>query len=285
MGPTPPSFVTTPDGLHGVELFVVLVAIASAAALVTSRMSMPYSVALIVAGLIVGAAIPPEALEVTPDLILAVLVPGLVFEASFKLDVAELRKSSGVVAILAIPGVLITAAVVAIVASMSTGLDPALGFLLGAIVSATDPVAVIELFKRLDAPSRLATVVDAEALFNDGTGVMLFAIALVAVTQPVGIAEGAVALASTVLISGILGVLAGVVRDRTYVLDRSPPDPEPRSPSSPPTGPTWWHSAWSSPGSSPRSQRASSSDGPASVAASRNRRWPPWTASGASPPS
>ena len=203
--------MSVPEGVHGVELFVVLVAIASAAALVTTRLAMPYSVALILAGLVVGAAIPPEALEVTPELILAVLVPGLVFEASFKLDVAELRKTSGLVAILAIPGVLITAAVVAVVASVATGLDPALGFLLGAMVSATDPVAVIDLFKRLDAPGRLATVVDAEALFNDGTGVVLFAIALVAITRPVGVADGAAGFGAVVIISAILGVLAGLV--------------------------------------------------------------------------
>jgi len=202
----------------GVELFVGLVAIASAAALVTSRLSMPYSVALILAGLVVGAVIPPEALEVTPDLILAVLVPGLVFEAAFKLNVAELRKTSGLVAILAVPGVLITAAVVAVVAWIATGLNLALGFLLGAMVSATDPVAVIELFKRLSAPGRLATVVDAEALFNDGTGVVLFAIAVVAVSQPVGIAEGAMEFASVVLVSVILGVLAGAAAIRLMSL-------------------------------------------------------------------
>ena len=56
MGATPRPFVSLPDGVHGVELFVMLVAIASAAALVTTRLAMPYSVALILAGLVVGAA-------------------------------------------------------------------------------------------------------------------------------------------------------------------------------------------------------------------------------------
>lgn len=87
------------------------------------------------------------------------LIPGLVFEAAYKLDLGELRRTFGIVLVLAIPGVVITAAVVAVVVSATTGLDARYGFLLGAIVSATDPVAVVELFKRVHAPSRLVTAV------------------------------------------------------------------------------------------------------------------------------
>ena len=100
------------------------------------------------------------------------------FEAAYKLDLGELRRSFGVIAFLAAPGVIITAAIVAVVVSAATGLDLGLAFLLGAMLSATDPVAVVSLFKRLHAPTRLSTVVDAESLLNDGTGIVLFAIAL-----------------------------------------------------------------------------------------------------------
>ena len=82
------------------------------------------------------------------------------------------------IAFLAAPGVIITAAIVALVVSAITGLDLGLAFVLGAMLSATDPVAVVSLFKRLRAPARLSTVVEAESLLNDGTGVVLFAIAL-----------------------------------------------------------------------------------------------------------
>jgi CPA1 family monovalent cation:H+ antiporter len=117
-----------------------------------------------------------------------------------------------------VPGVVITAAVVAVVVSVSTGLDLALGFLLGAIVSATDPVAVVELFRRLDAPCRLTTVVDAEALFNDGTGVVLFTIALHAVSGPVGLADGAAQFVAIVVVSGIIGLVAGAAAVRLMAL-------------------------------------------------------------------
>jgi CPA1 family monovalent cation:H+ antiporter len=209
----PPSDVLLPA-----ELFVLLIAIASGVALIARRSALPYSVALVLAGLALAVLVPGTlSLEVTPDLILAVMLPGLVFEAAYKLDLAELRRTSAIVAVLAAPGVLITAGVVALVVSVATGLDPTLAFLLGAMISATDPVAVVALFRRLRAPSRLATAVEAESLFNDGTGVVLFGIALTAVSRPVSIGEGALSFVLIVVTSGAIGLVAGAA---AYVLMR-----------------------------------------------------------------
>jgi CPA1 family monovalent cation:H+ antiporter len=195
-----------------VELFVLLIAIATGLALLTRRTALPWSVTLVLAGLGLAVVIPGAIeLEVTPDLILAVLLPGLVFEAAYKLDLAELRRTSTIVAVLAAPGVVITAAVVAVVVSATTGLDLTLAFLLGAMISATDPVAVVALFRRLGAPSRLATAVEAESLFNDGTGIVLFTIALSAVGHPVSIGEGAVSFVVIVVVSGLIGLVAGAL--------------------------------------------------------------------------
>ena len=170
--------------IHVVELFVLLIAAAAAVALVTRRSPLPYSVALVVLGLLLAALAPATPVEVTPELVLIVLVPGLVFEAAYRLDFSELRRTFLGVAILAIPGVLVSAAVVAL-ALAATGLDLGLAFIVGAIVSATDPVAVIATFRSLGAPHRLATLVEAESLFNDGTAVVVFTIAVAAVTGSV----------------------------------------------------------------------------------------------------
>ena len=199
----------------GVELFVVLVAIACVVALVTRRLSIPYSVALVVAGLAISLVGPAADLDITPDLILAVLIPGLVFEAAYKIHLDELRRTFPTVVVLAVPGVAVTAAVVAEIVSRTTGLDRGLAFLLGAIVCATDPVAVVAIFKRLHAPARLATVVEAESLLNDGTGVVLFTIALTAISQPVGIVEGFWTFLVTVIVSAAIGAGAGLIAVRT----------------------------------------------------------------------
>jgi len=197
------------QGFLPVELFVVLVLIASGVAILARRAAIPYSVALVLAGLGIAIAFPDASLQVTPELILAVLLPGLVFEAAYRTHVGELRRTFGFVVILAAPGVLITAGIVAAVVSAATGLDPRAGFLLGAMISATDPAAVVALFRRLHAPRRLTTLVEAESLLNDGTGVVLFAIALQAMRQPIGIVDGAWSFVATIAISAAIGVVAG----------------------------------------------------------------------------
>jgi CPA1 family monovalent cation:H+ antiporter len=202
------------DGVLVVELFVVLLAIAVAVAVVTSRLSIPYTVALVVAGLAISVVGPLAGFRIPSSLILAVLIPGLVFEAAYKIHLDELRRSFPAVAILAVPGVAVTAAVVAEIVSRTTGLDRGLAFLVGAIVCATDPVAVVAIFRRLHAPASLSTVVEAESLLNDGTGVVLFTIALTAISRPVGVVDGVAMFAFTVVVSAVLGVVAGFVAVR-----------------------------------------------------------------------
>ena len=201
-----------------VALFVGLVALAAAVAIATKRLSIPWSVALVVAGLVISLAGPLHELHVTHELILAVLIPGLVFEAAYKIHLDELRRTFPAVAVLAVPGVAITAAVVAAIVSATTGMNGGLAFLLGAIVCATDPVAVIAIFKQLRAPKTLATVVEAESLLNDGTGVVLFTIALAAVSTPVSIGEGLVRFGAAVVVSAILGGITGYVAVRAMHL-------------------------------------------------------------------
>ncbi len=203
-----------PAGLLPIELFILLIALATGIALIARRIAIPNSVALVVAGLGLAIVVPGAQVDITPELILAVLLPGLVFEAAYKLDLSELRRSYRLIAFLAAPGVIITAAIVALVVSAMTGLDLGLAFILGAMLSATDPVAVVALFKRLQAPARLSTVVEAESLLNDGTGVVLFAIALGALAQPVTLGEGVVTFVVTIVASAVIGLVAGFVAER-----------------------------------------------------------------------
>ena len=196
-----------------VELFVALIAAAAVVALLTRRSGLPYTVALVLLGLLIAAVGLPPHLAITPELVLIVLVPGLVFEAAYRLDVTELRQTFVGAAILAVPGVLVSAGVVALVLSM-TGLEPSLAFVVGAIVSATDPVSVIATFRTLGAPARLATLVEAESLFNDGTAVVIFLIAVRAATGPVEPIGAVTGFVTTVALSAGLGLAIGVVATR-----------------------------------------------------------------------
>ena len=205
--------MTTDPTLGAVELFVLLVTAAALVALVAHRLSLPYSVALVVLGLAVAAIEPAHAIEITPQLVLVVLVPGLVFEAAYRLDVVELRRTFLGVAILAVPGVVISAGAVAIALS-ATGLPIELAFIVGAITSATDPASVVSTFKALRAPRGLATLVEAESLFNDGTAIVVFSIALAALTTPVSPLGAIGSFAATVVISTVIGLALGMVATR-----------------------------------------------------------------------
>lgn len=201
--------------VRAIELFVGLVSAAAIVALVVRRVAIPYTVALVVLGLIATSFVPDVRLQVTPELVLLVLVPGLVFEAALRIDARELRRSFGGVALLAVPGVLITAAIVAAILNVAAGLRFELGFVVGAMVAATDPVAVVSTFRRLGSPRRLATLIEAESLFNDGTAIVVFAVATQAVraatVEPLG---AAASMALTVVVSGAIGLAVGGVISR-----------------------------------------------------------------------
>jgi len=197
-----------------VGLFVAIVGLGAVVALVARRLGLPDSVVLVVLGLAIGALAPAEQFAITPELVLAVLVPGLVFEAAYRLDVAELRRTFLGAVLLAVPGVLISAGTVALILSTLAGVPLGPAFVVGAIVSATDPVAVIATFRHLHAPRRLATLVEAESLFNDGTAVVAFTIALAAISQGVTPAAAVITFMATVAVSTIIGLGLGVLAAR-----------------------------------------------------------------------
>jgi CPA1 family monovalent cation:H+ antiporter len=210
-----------PVTLNAIELLVGLLGLAGLVAIVARPLRLPYTVALVIAGLIVGAgatALGLAAIEVTPELVLIVLLPGLVFEAAYRLRLDELRRWLGGLVLLAVPGVLISAAVVAIVLHVMTGLRLDLAFLVGAMVSATDPAAVVATFKPLRVPPALATMVDGESLLNDGTGLVLFAIAVQAVVLPPGPLEATIGFVGTVGVSVAIGLITGWLATRLISL-------------------------------------------------------------------
>ena len=191
-----------------VAAFVVLLAAALLAALVSRATRLPISVALVGAGIVIQLVTPP--LQVDPQLVIVAFLPGLVFEAAIRTRLEDLAPSLLGVALLAVPGVVVGALIVAAVLTL-VGLPFELAFVVGAIVSATDPVAVVATFRRLGSPRQLASLVEAESLFNDGTAIVLYALALrgvAGVTEP----AGAVAtFAGVVVASTLLGVVAGLV--------------------------------------------------------------------------
>ncbi len=163
------------------ELVIVLLLVATLVAVVARRVRLPYTVTLVVVGLFISIASPLD-LNVTPELILFLFIPPLVYEAAFHLNYRLLRENLLPVLILAVPGVLVTTLVVGSIVSAGTQMAVSLAMVFGALIAAVDPVAVVALFRDLGVPRRLAAAVEGESLFNDGTAVVIFQIAVAAAT-------------------------------------------------------------------------------------------------------
>ena len=179
----------TPAGIE--EALVALLLIAAAVAILARRAGVPYTIGLVLVGLAVGLVTHVSAVSLSSDLVFYVFLPVLLFEAAFDLEARHLLTDWRRVLILAVPGVLVAFALTALGVHIAGGMTWALALLFGALITATDPVSVVAIFRRLGAPARLTTLVDSESLFNDGTAAVLFAIVLTAVVDgtSVGAAE------------------------------------------------------------------------------------------------
>lgn len=172
--------------IHNVEVQVlVLLLVASIVGMAARRARLPYTLALTAAGLLLGF-IRVEALEgldLSGDLLLLLFLPVLLFEAAFHIDPTEFRRQLVPVLTLAVGGVLVAVpatAALLYVGLVPTGLAEGFGwahaFLFAAVVSATDPISVLALFKELGVPRRLYLLVEGESLLNDGVAVVVFVI-------------------------------------------------------------------------------------------------------------
>jgi len=197
--------------VEAIRIFVVLVTAASVVGLVARRIRLPYVVGLVLLGLAAGYVLPEVSREITPDLVLAVLLPGLIFEASFRTPLEPFRWAVSRVVILAVPGVILTALVVAVLVHLGTGISLGSGLLVGAMVCATDPAAVVATFRRVAAPDRLRTLVEGESLLNDGTSLVIFVVALRIVTGGLGAMDAAIFFVTTLTVSVLIGGVLGFV--------------------------------------------------------------------------
>jgi CPA1 family monovalent cation:H+ antiporter len=179
--------------------FILLFGVATAVAVTARRLKIPYTVALVVTGLVLGNAYELE-VHLTQELLYAVFLPGLLFEAAFHLEWKKFWRNKLVIHSMAVPGLivamLLTAAILVSEANASdfvSGFTFMHGLVFASLIAATDPIAVVGLFKSLGAPKRLAVLVEGESLFNDGTAVVIFTLVVAGVTS------GSLALGGAVL--------------------------------------------------------------------------------------
>ena len=175
----------TEELTFGLVALMGLLLAASAVAIISERIKFPFTILLVVIGLILGwgsrnvsVLFPLTAFTLSPEVVLFIFLPVLIFESAFNLNARALLKNLLPIMTLAIPGLLLATAAVGFLMHLFLDLPLGVAFLFGALISATDPVAVISMFKELGAPKRLTMLVEGESLFNDGTALVLFRVIL-----------------------------------------------------------------------------------------------------------
>lgn len=219
--------------------FIIALFIFLLAAVLSKQVSrwsrLPLPICLMLTGLTLHAlqpflALPLDALlekTLAHDVILYILLPTLVFETAYNLDISKLAANRIAIFVLAIPGVLISSLVVAAIVNYVTPLDWQYALLLGAILSATDPTAVIAAFRQLNAPKDLIMLIEGESLFNDATAITLTKVLVLSFALSQGF-WSTLGSGSSLFITTLLGgVICGwlFARLALWILFKLPDDP------------------------------------------------------------
>jgi len=168
---------------HAVGIYIGLLLLACVVAIVSKMVThLPYTIFLTLVGLLIGVlGIGPE-IEQTGfgyHLIFFVFLPPLLFQGAFHMNLNSLLEQFWPIVCLAVPGVIVSTLLVGGLVGWLGGISSMMvAILFGALISPTDPVSVLSLFKEVGAPKDLKTIVEGESLFNDATGVVLFTILL-----------------------------------------------------------------------------------------------------------
>ncbi|MCB2107821.1 MAG: cation:proton antiporter [Rhodobacteraceae bacterium] len=208
-----------------VIVVVLLLLIAAGVRAVSKTAQFPFTVLLVLFGVAVAELSSLDFvqasgllnLQLSRDAILYVFLPTLIFESAFHMDVRHLRDNIGPILLLAVPGLLISTGLIAGMVAATTAIPFVAALVLGAILSATDPVAVIALFRQMGAPQRLTYLVEGESLFNDATAIVtaniLLAVAVsgtvTAATAASGAIDFVVVFCGGALVGTGLGLLTG----------------------------------------------------------------------------
>ncbi len=170
------------------EVVFVLVVLLGIAMLVTGlfrKLPIPFTVILVVIGILLGKLAqtwpplePLQHFSLSPEVMLFIFLPALIFESGFALDARQMMKDLPPILILAIPAMLMSTFLVGLGVWWVLDVKLIVALVFGALISATDPVAVVALFKELGAPNRLNVLVEGESLLNDATAIVAFSILL-----------------------------------------------------------------------------------------------------------
>ena len=195
---------------ENLEQFLLVLLVALSVAILPQIINwfrrIPYTLLLVIVGLGLAYA-DVRLVQLSPELILLIFLPPLLFEAAWNLKWSRLKQDLIPICLYAVFGTIIAIAGVAIGLNQLAGLSVTTALLIGASLAATDPVSVTALFRELGVDKRLTTLMEGESLFNDGMAVVAFGFVVAFSQGTANLAIGAI-VTQLVLVVGI-GLVAG----------------------------------------------------------------------------
>ncbi len=214
--------------IESILALILMFLVASGTGILAERVRVPYTVLLVPVGIILllASQIPSlqfiGSIKLTPELLFYAFLPVLIFESAYNISWKQLVRNKWSISILSVVSLLVSTVIIAIAFKFGLGLFGwsipwQVVILFGALISATDPVAVLALFKEYGAPKRLSLIFEGESLFNDGTALALY-IALIAaftattdVSLPAMVGNGSLLFVSMVVFGAAIGSFFGFV--------------------------------------------------------------------------
>lgn len=163
------------------SIIIILLAIAIGLYPVATKFKIPYPILLLVVGIGVGFIPHFEKISINPEVVFLIFLPPFLYDAAYNISFKEFKRNLPAISTLAFTLVFITTSAIAITAHFILGLDWALSFILGAILSPPDAIAATGVTKNLHLPHRTNTILEGESLINDASALVALKFALAAV--------------------------------------------------------------------------------------------------------
>ena len=165
-------------GTNEIGPFVVILMIAAIVAIIAKYLKLPYTIALVISGLVVGLSGFKFGITLTKELIFFVLLPPLLFDGALRMRLQHLLENWKPISVLAVVGVSMSIILVGVLIHYLIAIPLPIALLLSALIMPIDATTVLALFKEIRVPQRLRIIVEGESIFDDGIAIVIFGVIL-----------------------------------------------------------------------------------------------------------
>ncbi|MDY0986601.1 Sodium, potassium, lithium and rubidium/H(+) antiporter [Flavobacterium sp. ACN2] len=203
--------------MENYSIIIFILAIVIGLSAFADKAKLPYPILLVIVGVAIGFIPTMQEIEINPEIIFLIFLPPLLYDASFNISPKHFKTNLSTISTLAIPLVFLTTFWIAVVSHyMIPGMTWPLAFVLGAILSATDAVAAINITKGLGLPEKTLTILEGESLINDASALVAYRFAVAAVMGATFIIWKAAfqfvfLLGGGFLVGAIMGKILGII--------------------------------------------------------------------------